>query len=309
MAVSWRWWATSCSITICGAMPTGFPPKLPCQWWPSTPRPFLPGGAANVAATVATAGIQVLLIGTIGDDPAGRALVDILRQRDIGTDRIVTVVDRQTTSKMRIVARGQQIVRLDREVTQPLPAAVRDTVMASAHAAVAAADVLLIEDYDKGTVDAAMAADLVAAARSRQIPVVVDPKQRNFFAYAGATVFKPNRRELEAAFAAHAMDTDADLDDARRRLGCEHLLLTLGAEGLALASPNGVVRRAPSLAREVFDVSGAGDVVAAWLAVVLAGRGSVDEAAWLANVAASIGVGKRATATVSPREVLEAMHR
>jgi D-beta-D-heptose 7-phosphate kinase/D-beta-D-heptose 1-phosphate adenosyltransferase len=268
---------------------------------------FMPGGAANVAVTLQVAGIHARLIGTIGDDTAGRTLVDTLTAHNIGTDQLVTVAQRQTTSKTRIVARGQQIVRIDREVTQPLPGPIRDAVLSAAHAAVDAADALLLEDYDKGTIDAAMAADLVAAARARKIPVVVDPKQRNFFAYAGATVFKPNRRELAAAFITHGIDADADLDDARRRLGCEHLLVTLGADGMALASANAPIRRAPSLAREVFDVSGAGDVVAAWITLVLAAQGSIDEAAWLANVAASLAVGKRGTTSVAPREVLETL--
>jgi D-beta-D-heptose 7-phosphate kinase/D-beta-D-heptose 1-phosphate adenosyltransferase len=139
------------------------------------------------------------------------------------------------------------------------------------------------------------------------MPVIVDPKIANFFAYSGATIFKPNRRELEAAFGVHYSGDDADLDSARQRLGTEHLLLTLGAEGLALVSRGNPVARTASAAREVFDVSGAGDTVAAWLAVSIAGGATVQEAAWIANVAAGMEVAKRGTASVAASELLAAM--
>ena len=214
---------------------------------------------------------------------------------------------RPTTAKTRIMARGQQVVRIDREVTNPLADRFRDALFAAAHAVIAEADVLLIEDYDKGTIDAAMAGELVAAGRSRKIPVVVDPKLHNFFAYSGATVFKPNRRELEAAFSTRFMGDDADLEGARQRLGAEHLLVTLGRDGMVLVSPDEPLRSTASIARDVFDVSGAGDTVAAWVATALAADASIAEAVWLANIAAGIKVGKRGTASVSPHELLSAI--
>lgn len=265
----------------------------------------VPGGAANVAANVAAVGAEVHLIGTVGDDGAGTALREALAALGIGTDGVLTVPGRPTTTKTRIVARGQQVVRIDREVTNALPDRFRDAILASVHAVIARAHVLLIEDYDKGTLDAAMAGDLVAAARTRGIPVVVDPKMRNFFSYSGATVFKPNHRELETAFATKFMGDDADLEGARQRLGTDHLLLTLGGDGLALVSAGQPLRRTASLAQDVYDVSGAGDTVAAWMAVGLAAGAEIAEAAWLANVAAGIEVGKRGTASVSPSELLD----
>ena len=265
----------------------------------------VPGGGANVAANVAALGAHVDLIGTIGDDDPGTALRDALEALGISPASLITVPGRPTITKTRIIARNQQVVRIDREVTNPLPDRFRDAMLAAAHASISRAQALLIEDYDKGALDAAVAGDLVAAGRARNIPVVVDPKIRNFFAYSGATVFKPNRRELETAFATHFMGDDADLEDARQRLGTDHLLMTLGADGMALVSAGIPLRRAASIAQDVFDVSGAGDTVAAWVATALAAGADMAEAAWLANLAAGIEVGKRGTASVSPAELLD----
>lgn len=267
----------------------------------------VPGGAANVAVNVAAIGGNPRLVGAIGDDAAGDALREALSALEISPAGLITVPGRPTTSKTRIVARGQQVVRIDREVTNPLADRFRDALVAAAHAVIADADVLLIEDYDKGTIDAAMAGELVAAGRSRGIPVVVDPKLHNFFAYSGATVFKPNRRELEAAFSTHFVGDDADLEGARQRLGTQHLLLTLGRDGMMLVSPGEPLRATASIARDVFDVSGAGDTVAAWVATALAAGAEIQEAVWLANVAAGIEVGKRGTVSVSANELLTAL--
>ncbi|MEO8754812.1 MAG: PfkB family carbohydrate kinase [Casimicrobiaceae bacterium] len=280
-------------------------PEAPVPVVTVTDERVVPGGAANVAANVAALTANVQLIGTVGDDGAGTALRDSLAALGIDTAGLLTVPGRPTTTKTRIVARGQQVVRIDREVTNALPVRVRDSVLAMARAALVEADVLLIEDYDKGTIDAALAGELIATAREHVIPVVVDPKMRNFFSYSGATVFKPNQRELETAFATHFMGDDADLEGARQRLGAEHLLLTLGGEGLALVSAGEPLRRTASIAQAVYDVSGAGDTVAAWMAVALAVGATIAEGAWLANVAAGIEVGKRGTASVSPSEFLE----
>lgn len=264
----------------------------------------VPGGAANAAANVAALGARALLVGTIGDDADGTALLEALHALGLAATGLIAVPGRPTTTKTRIVARGQQVVRIDREVGNPLPDRMRDALLAAAHAAIGDADALLIADYDKGALDPDIAGDLVAAARARGMPVVVDPKVRHFFAYSGATVFKPNLRELETAFSTRFSGDDTDLEDARRRLGAENLLLTLGAGGLALVSAGEPLRRATAMAKDVFDVSGAGDTVAACVAAALAAGAEVPEAAWLANLAGGIEVGKRGTATVSPAELL-----
>lgn len=281
---------------------------------PEAPVPVLsvddehssPGGAANVAANVADMGAVALLVGAVGDDEAAGWLMATVDSYEIATTGLVQVPGRPTTTKTRIVARGQQVVRIDREVDNPLAGRHRDALVEAAHRAVADADVLLLEDYDKGVLDAALIGDLIGAARERGIPVVADPKERHFFAYAGATVFKPNRREMGGAFRVNVDGEDAQLHEARERLGVDHLLLTLGADGMALVSATGTILRTPSITREVFDVSGAGDTVTAWLGVALAAGAEVQEAVWLANLAAGIEVGKQGTATVSPSEIVTA---
>ncbi len=281
-------------------------PEAPVPVVSVTGERVVPGGAANVAANLAAIGATADLHGVIGDDAAGLALIEALEDRGIGTAGLVRIAGRPTTSKTRIVARGQQLVRIDLEVSTALPDRHRGSLMATACAAVSGSDAVVLEDYDKGVLDAVMARALIAAAREAGIPVVVDPKQRNFFAYTGATVFKPNRRELESAFGSPFTGEDRDLAAARERIGAEHLLLTLGGEGMVLVSEGEPLGRTPGIAREVFDVSGAGDTVTAWLAAALAAGAGIAEAAWLANLAAGVEVTKQGTATVSPQELLAA---
>ena len=268
---------------------------------------IVPGGAANVAVNVAAMGCTPHLAGTIGDDDSGAALREALHSLDITTTGLITVHGRPTTTKTRIIARGQQVVRIDREVDNPLGGRFRDEFLAVAHVAIGRCDSVVLEDYDKGTIDAASAADLVAAGRDRKVPVVVDPKIRNFFAYSGATVFKPNLRELESGFSTRFSGDDADLDGARQRLGTEHLVVTRGADGITLVSHGSALREAAATSHDVFDVTGAGDTVAAWIGAAMAAGADVAEATWLANIAAGIQVGKRGTASVSPDELLAAL--
>lgn len=268
-----------------------------------------PGGAANVAANVAALGAEALLVGAVGDDDAGAILRQSLAALGIATDALLEVAGRPTTAKTRIMARGQQVVRIDREVANYLADRNRDQLIAAGHEAIQNADVLLLEDYDKGALDPTGIANLIAAARDAGIPIVVDPKERHFFDFGGASVFKPNRRELTRAFGVNFSGEDSDLAAARTRLAVDHLLLTLGDEGMALVSPDGTIMRTPSVAHEVFDVSGAGDTATAWTGVALAAGATISEAAWLANLASGIEVGKRGTATVSPDELLETWER
>ncbi len=264
------------------------------------------GGAANVAANVATMGASADLVGAIGDDDAASFLRESLESLDIASDGLVVVPGRPTTTKTRIIARGQQVVRIDREVDNPLADRYRDALIEAAHRAIAAADVLLLEDYDKGVFDPPIIADLIAAAEAEGIPVVADPKERHLRQFGGATVLKPNRRELTQAIRTRFSGDGPDLAAAREELGVDYLLLTMGSEGMALMAADGVVRRTPSIALEVFDVSGAGDTVTAWVGMALAAEATIEEATWLANLAAGVEVGKQGTATVSPSEVLEA---
>lgn len=264
------------------------------------------GGAANVAGNVAALDARPHLVAVVGDDPAGANLRAMLLHAGADDGSILTV-GRPTTTKTRVLARVQQVVRFDEEEDTALPAEVEERVIDAVHAVLGHADALVLEDYNKGLLTSRIIGETMAAARSRNIPVVVDPKYRNFFCYRGATVFKPNRRELESALGAgidleHPEALPATLD----RLGVDHILLTLGEHGMVLVSAGGEVARVPTAAREVYDVVGAGDTVTAYLATMLAAGATVAEAAVVANLAAGVEVGKLGAATVSADEVLAA---
>ena len=264
------------------------------------------GGAANVAQNVAALGASCDFVAVVGADAGGRTVREMLRA--IGADdRSLVEVSRPTTTKTRVLARAQQLVRFDEEEDAEIGGNEAALLLEAMRRAVESADALVFEDYNKGVLVPAVIAQGTAWARARGIPVVVDPKYRNFFAYRGATIFKPNRRELESALgAAVDLDHPEALPATFERLGVENLLLTLGERGMALIAADGSVRRVPTTAREVYDVVGAGDTVTAYLAAMLAAGASAWEAAVVANFAAGVEVGKLGAATVSAAEVLEA---
>ena len=265
------------------------------------------GGAANVAQNAAALGARTELVATVGADPAGTQLREMLAALGADPRGLITTA-RPTTTKTRVVARGQQVVRVDEEVDTDLEGVEVAALEAAVDRAIAEADALILEDYNKGVLVEPVIRRAVAAARARGIPVVVDPKYRNFFAYAGATVFKPNRRELEAALgAAVDLDHPEALPAVLQRLGVDRLLLTLSERGMALIEPDGGIHRIPTTARDVFDVVGAGDTVTAYLAAMLAAGATPLEAAVVANHAAGIQVGKAGAATVTPAEILAAV--
>ena len=264
------------------------------------------GGAANVAQNAAALGARTELVAAIGDDAAGAQLRGMLDAIGADTRGLITTA-RPTTTKTRVVARGQQVVRVDEEVDADLVGAEVAALNAAVDRAVADADALVLEDYNKGVLVESVIRRAVQAANARRIPVVVDPKYRNFFAYRGATVFKPNRRELEAALgAAVDLDHPEALPAVLTRLGADRLLLTLSERGMALIEPDGAIHRIPTTARDVYDVVGAGDTVTAWLAAMLAAGATPREAAVIANYAAGVEVGKAGAATVTSGEILSA---
>jgi len=198
-------------------------------------------------------------------------------------------------------------VRIDDEEDADLSVQEAARIIAAIEDAIRDADALVLEDYNKGVLIPAVITRAIEVARAQGVPIVVDPKYRHFFSYRGATVFKPNRRELESALGA-AVDLEhaEAIPNAIERLGVDHLLLTLGERGMVLASRGVAPMAVPTVAREVYDVVGAGDTVTAYLAAILGGGGTAAEAALIANYAAGVEVGKLGAATVSASEVLEA---
>jgi D-beta-D-heptose 7-phosphate kinase/D-beta-D-heptose 1-phosphate adenosyltransferase len=273
-------------------------------------RKFALGGAANVAQNVVALGGRPTLVAAVGKDIAATQLRDALRGIGASIAGLVEVA-RPTTTKTRVVARAQQLLRVDEEHDGDLSSADVERLATAAEQAIASADALVLEDYNKGVLVTALITRVMRAAKAKKIPIVVDPKYRNFFSYSGATVFKPNRRELESALGA-AVDVDhpETLPAVVERLGAESLLLTLSERGMALiergAGVSKGVHRIPTTAREVYDVVGAGDTVTAYLAAMLAAGATPLEAAIVANFAAGVEVGKSGAATVSGNEVLAA---
>ena len=264
------------------------------------------GGAGNVAQNVRAVGAHCRLVAAVGDDMGGARLRSMRQEIEASVESLVTV-DRPTTTKTRIVARSQQVVRVDEEEDADLDGGEVERLLDAVAQAVGSADALVLEDYNKGVLVPRVIASAIQAARGKGIPIVVDPKYRNFFLYRGATIFKPNRRELEAALgAAVDLEHPKALPATFERLGVDNLLLTLGERGMMLIPSHGEIMHVATTAREVYDVVGAGDTVTAYLAVILASGGSPAEAAVIANYAAGIEVGKLGAATVSPQEVLDA---
>jgi D-glycero-beta-D-manno-heptose-7-phosphate kinase len=267
------------------------------------------GGAGNVAHNVRALGGRVELVGLVGRDAAAGLLRGELVTSGMGVDSLVSDPVRPTTTKQRIVTtRNQQVARVDYEDDAEATGDIERALIDRARRALAHADVVIISDYLKGAVTRALVAAIVADARERKVPVLVDPKIPHIEYYAGATLVTPNHHEAETATHLR-IRTD---DDARKaaqifieRARCQGVLITRGEHGMSMFDPAGEAHYA-AVAREVADVTGAGDTVIAALALGLAAGGTLAEAAQLANYAAGIVVARFGPATVSPAELIEA---
>jgi len=255
------------------------------------------GGAGNAARTLAALGAKTGLVGLVGDDPAGAAVIAEARARSVDVAGVVIAPRRSTTQKTRVIAGTQQVVRIDREASGNAGPAAREALRLSALTAIAASDAVVVSDYDKGAIPAALAADIVEACLAAGVPCVVDTKAAHA-AFRGATVLTPNMGELARMTRQHRV-TEKDIDRAAssvvRRLSPQALLVTRSEEGMSLYLADGSRIDIPALATEVHDVTGAGDTVAAVVALGLAAGLSLPEAADLANLAAAVVVRKVGT--------------
>jgi len=264
------------------------------------------GGAANVASNIVAMGGRVQTIGVVGEDDDGKRLASQMGATGIGTGGIVIDPARCTTRKLRVVTtRKQQVARIDYEndgeVSGPIEAAICRKVEELA----APADAILVSDYLKGAISRTVAQTASTVARRRGIPLLVDPKVPHIDYYAGATVVTPNHHEAESVTHMRIRSTDDAREAARRfkeRVGCECVLITRGEHGMWLLAREGETNL-PAEAREVADVTGAGDTVISALALGLAGGATLADAATLANRAAGIVVGKFGPATVTAEEL------
>jgi rfaE bifunctional protein kinase chain/domain len=257
------------------------------------------GGAANVARNVAALGANTTILGVVGEDEAGNRIGELLRQSGVNSQ---LEVDPKvpTTVKLRVIARQQQLIRLDFEETPSQTAL--EQKLARFEKALGTADVLVLSDYGKGALS--QVATMIETARAKNKVILVDPKGEDYEKYRGATLITPNRSELRQVVGRWADEADLTqrAQELRRALGIQALLLTRSEEGMSMFTDQGV-SHVRAQAREVFDVSGAGDTVIATLAVALAAQWPLDRAMALANRAGGIVVGKLGTATVTSEEL------
>jgi rfaE bifunctional protein kinase chain/domain len=267
------------------------------------------GGAANVLANLRALGVRAWLVGVVGSDRAGERVRAELREAGAlhADENLIVDVSRPTTVKTRIIAHNQLIVRADRERRTPVDALVEERIVAALRRLLKEADALVVSDYDKGAVTPGVLGEILTAAEVAGVPVLVDPKTRNFDSYRPATLVTPNHHE-----ALRVTNSEDDTDEGvaraarsiRERLGCRSVLITRGERGMMLLEEGGEPVYVPTAAREVYDVTGAGDTVIATLAASLAAGATLVEAAMLANHAAGIVVGKIGTATATADELL-----
>ncbi|MFI4943165.1 MAG: D-glycero-beta-D-manno-heptose-7-phosphate kinase [Burkholderiales bacterium] len=287
-------------------------PEAPVPVVEVTGRSDHVGGAGNVATNVRALGGEAVLAGVVGRDAAGTRVREALTAAGVA-DRLVDAGPaRRTTLKTRIVAHGQQVVRADQEDTSELPRALENELVRAVRRELPASSALVVSDYQKGVVSAGLLRRLLPLARRHGVPVLVDPKPRHFRYYRGASVVTPNQLEAEQVTGLR-LSVPAELAAAGRRmlslLACRAVLVTRGEHGMSLFERGRPPLHVPAAAREVFDVTGAGDSVIAAFALALAAGATLAEAAVLANAAASVVVGKLGTAQASPSELVAALRR
>ncbi len=265
------------------------------------------GGAANVLANLVALGARGTVVGVIGKDEAGKRLRKGLSELGIdANDKLIVDDPRPSTIKTRIIAHSQLVVRADRESRTPVTAQIEDRIISSIKEALRDANAFVVSDYDKGVVTPRILSEILPFAYER-VPVLIDPKLRNFSLYKPATLVTPNHHEALRMSDSEDQSDDGSRDAAsviRKKLGCDAVLITRGDRGMMLLEGDGEPVYVKTAAREVYDVTGAGDTVIATLAAALAAGTSMIEAATLANHAAGVVVGKVGTATATAEELI-----
>jgi len=268
------------------------------------------GGAANVANNIIALGNEPILIGTVGTDDAAVKLVQLLKQKDIAQDNIIEDPHRRTTIKTRIIANGQQVVRADREDINEIEDVIEKRVFNMIGSLIDRdrVDAIIISDYGKGVITASLLDKVIPLCKEKDIFVGVDPKESHFFRYKNVSVVTPNH--VEAGFVVgKRIRTEEDLEKVGKelldKLKADSILITRGEQGMALFSSDGSLELVPTVARKVYDVTGAGDTVVSVFVSAVAAGASLKEATILANSAAGVVVGEIGTATVSRERLKE----
>lgn len=291
---------------------------VPVVWAQS--QSYMPGGASNVANNIASLGAKVFLSGVIGDDKNGNILLEKLQEKQVNCETIIVDSLRPTTVKTRIIAAHQQVVRVDWENIERLSMNKTRAMVAAVKKRIGDIDALVIEDYGKGVITPHLLKDIISLAKRHNKIITVDPKVEHFSYYRGVTAITPNEKEAQGGAGIKITD-DSDVDRVGRKLlknlKCKGVLITLGEKGMKLFSAKGgpasggrvSIIHIPTVAQEVFDVSGAGDTVISVFTLALSCGVKMEDAAIIANLAAGIVVGKVGVAVVSREEILDAWDR
>ena len=282
---------------------------IPVVWVKS--ESFIPGGACNVASNIRALGGKADVVGVIGNEGRGRMLVDLLKDRGIGITGVLKD-GRPTTLKTRVIAHHQQVVRIDREDVMPLPNNTQKKLVKTIASKIKSVDAICIEDYGKGVITPELVQEVVRLANRDGKIITVDPKEDHLSYYKNVTALTPNNHEASTLTKIPIRD-DVSLKKAGSKLlnllKCQQVLVTLGESGMCLFQKGRKPVKIPTLAQDVFDVSGAGDTVIGTYTLALALGSTPLEAAHLANCAAGIVVGKVGTATVAGPELIEHLRK
>ena len=287
-------------------------PEAPVPVVRTTSESIMPGGASNVAHNIQALGGKVYLAGVIGNDSRGNLLIEELKKRDINVGGVVRDTGRPTTLKTRVIAHHQQVVRIDKEKNDDIDDNIVERILTFARELIENIDAVIIEDYGKGVIVPRLVKELIRLAKQHKRTVTVDPKESHFPLYKNATAITPNQYEAAKAVGMQAKDAMPIERIGKRllkQLNSEAVLMTLGEDGMCVFEKSGRTTRIPTVAQDVYDVSGAGDtVISAYTLAITSGARNI-EAAHIANCAAGIVVGKLGIAVVTQGELINKIQR
>ncbi len=269
------------------------------------------GGAGNVASNITSLGASSYLVTVIGDDNDGKNMKDMLKRKNINTDFVVVDKNRPTTIKTRIIASHQQVVRVDKEIKGSFSGGTEVNILKNIEKVMEKVNGVIISDYAKGVVSEKILKKIIALAKEKNIPVTVDPKIENFKKYKHITCMTPNTKEAIEGMNAKNISTDEDIamlgNKILKTLKSESVLITRGEKGMTIIEKNNKITHIPTRAKEVYDVTGAGDTVIATMTLALSAKVDLVTSSEIANFAAGIVVGKVGTATVTQKELIQAI--
>lgn len=278
---------------------------VPVVWVRS--ESFMPGGAANVANNIHALGGKAYIAGVVGMDERGRILTEELTKKGMDVGGVVIDGERPTTLKTRVIAHNQQVVRIDKEKMDGLSSGLTDQLIDYIKVIIEDIDAIIIEDYGKGVIKPRILEDVLKLAKRHKKIVTVDPKEEHFYYYKGVTAITPNHYEAAQAAGIKVKDRGSLIKIGKillSRLKCSAVLVTLGENGMQLFESNGSITHIPTVAQDIFDVSGAGDTVIGAFTLALAAGADMRDAAYISNFAAGVVVGKVGIAVVTQEELL-----